>query len=74
MSAPTHPLPPAVPALRSSTARLASPELLERATVVVCPWPDALVDHAGHDPRTPYAERYWLPVLGPSAPSTFGYT
>ena len=26
-----------------------------------------MVDRVGHDPRSSYAERYWLPVLGPSA-------
>lgn len=30
------------------------------------PWSDPLVDELGVDPRAPYVERFWLPVLGPS--------
>ena len=30
------------------------------------PWPDALMDQHGHDPRSAYAETFWLPILGPS--------
>jgi hypothetical protein len=29
-------------------------------------WSDPLVEALGHDPRSYYAERFWLPVLGPS--------
>ena len=36
------------------------------ATLHVTAWPDAVLDRLGHDPRSPYVERYWLPVLGPS--------
>jgi len=25
-----------------------------------------VVDHLGHDPRSAYVERFWLPILGPS--------
>lgn len=32
----------------------------------VLPWPDDVLDHLGFDPRSEYAEDYWLPVLGPS--------
>lgn len=35
-------------------------------TLVVEPWDDPVVDRLGHDPRSLYVERYWLPVLGPS--------
>lgn len=28
--------------------------------------PDAVVEAAGHDPRSAYAHEYWLPILGPS--------
>ena len=31
------------------------------------PWPDAVLDTVGHDPRSRYAERFWLPTLGPTA-------
>ncbi|MDP7507901.1 MAG: hypothetical protein QF532_05670 [Acidimicrobiales bacterium] len=31
------------------------------------PWEDPLVDRLGHDPRSTYAEHYWLGILGPSA-------
>ena len=30
-------------------------------------FPDPLVDSAGFDPRSAYVERFWLPVLGPTA-------
>jgi hypothetical protein len=40
---------------------------LEGAKVIrVEPWLDPLVDEVGHDPRSAYAEMFWLPVLGPS--------
>ena len=29
-------------------------------------WADPVLEQFGHDPRSPYVERYWLPVLGPS--------
>ena len=29
-------------------------------------WPDPVIDRLGHDPRSEYVERFWLPVLGPS--------
>ena len=33
----------------------------------VTPWPDPLLDVIGHDPRSWYAETFWLPTLGPTA-------
>ena len=30
------------------------------------PWPDVMLDATGHDPRSPYVERFWLGILGPS--------
>lgn len=33
----------------------------------VCALNDPVLDTMGHDPRSPYVERYWLSVLGPSA-------
>lgn len=36
-------------------------------SLTVRPWPDSVIDRMGHDPRSAYAERFWLPVLGPSA-------
>lgn len=41
----------------------ASPHL---ATITVRPWPDPVIDALGHDPRSPYVERFWLAILGPS--------
>jgi hypothetical protein len=44
-----------------------SPPLADGSgTLFVEPWADPLVDRLGHDPRSLYVERYWLPVLGPS--------
>jgi hypothetical protein len=31
------------------------------------PWEDPVLDRQGHDPRSAYAETFWLPLLGPSA-------
>jgi hypothetical protein len=33
----------------------------------VRPWPDPVLDVLGHDPRSWYAETFWLPTLGPTA-------
>ncbi len=33
----------------------------------VMPWPDPVLDTIGHDPRSWYAETFWLPTLGPTA-------
>jgi hypothetical protein len=38
---------------------------LDHTQVVV--WPDSVIDHIGHDPRSTYAEKFWLGVIGPSA-------
>lgn len=32
----------------------------------VTPLVDPVLDRLGHDPRSNYVERYWLPILGPS--------
>ena len=42
-------------------------EIRRTGTFRIVPWPDPLVDRFGHDPRSGYVERFWLPVLGPSA-------
>ena len=36
------------------------------STLSVTPWPDPIVDTLGHDPRSEYVERFWLPTLGPT--------
>ncbi len=36
-------------------------------TITVVPWPDAVIDQLGFDPRSTYAERFWLPTLGPTS-------
>ena len=35
-------------------------------TLSIRPWPDAVIDELGHDPRSGYVETYWLGILGPS--------
>jgi len=57
--------PPA--ARRSAASSLVTADLLTRPSVTLCRWPDPVIDRLGHDPRSPYAECYWLPILGPSA-------
>ncbi len=34
--------------------------------LTVSDWRDPVIDPIGHDPRSAYVERFWLPVLGPS--------
>ena len=36
-------------------------------TIEVHPWPDPVIDTLGHDPRSAYAEMFWLPTLGPTS-------
>jgi hypothetical protein len=36
-------------------------------SLYVTPWFDPLSDAAGHDVRSVYVERFWLPVLGPTS-------
>ena len=36
------------------------------ASLTIQPWPDPILDTVGHDPRSLYAERFWLPTLGPT--------
>ena len=35
-------------------------------TLEVRPWPDAILDTLGHDPRSWYVEQFWLGILGPT--------
>lgn len=37
------------------------------ATLAIRPWPDPIIDTLGHDPRSVYVERFWLPTLGPTS-------
>ena len=37
------------------------------ATLAIRPWPDPVIDTLGHDPRSLYVERFWLPTLGPTS-------
>jgi len=37
------------------------------ATLIIKPWADPVIDTLGHDPRSRYAETFWLPTLGPTA-------
>jgi len=34
--------------------------------LTVRPWHDEVIDRLGFDPRSPYVERFWLGILGPS--------
>ncbi len=36
-------------------------------SLTIQPWPDPVIDPVGHDPRSIYAETFWLPTLGPTA-------
>jgi hypothetical protein len=37
------------------------------ASLTVRPWLDPVIDTVGHDVRSPYVERFWLGLLGPSS-------
>jgi hypothetical protein len=37
------------------------------ATLRIEPWADPVIDAVGHDVRSPYVERFWLGLLGPSS-------
>jgi hypothetical protein len=41
-------------------------QLAPSSSLTVEPWPDAVIDQLGHDPRSTYVERFWLSILGPS--------
>jgi len=36
-------------------------------TLRVTRWHDPIVDERGYEPRSGYVERFWLPVIGPTA-------
>ena len=36
-------------------------------SLTIRPWADPIIDTLGHDPRSRYAETFWLPTLGPTA-------
>jgi hypothetical protein len=38
----------------------------ETPLIHISAWDDPIVDQLGHDPRSPYVEQFWLPILGPS--------
>jgi len=52
--------------ISSTTAALPAALCTTSGTLVVLPWPDPVVESVGHDPRSPYVERFWLGILGPS--------
>jgi hypothetical protein len=59
----THPrIDPPTVAPAEPGPKLTFPE----STLHAIPWPDPVLDRLGHDPRSGYVERYWLPTMGPS--------
>lgn len=40
--------------------------MFEAETLTVRPWSDEVIDRLGFDPRSPYVERFWLGIIGPS--------
>ena len=40
--------------------------MFDSETVTVRPWMDETLDRIGFDPRSPYVERFWLGIVGPS--------
>lgn len=39
----------------------------ESDVLAIRPWEDEVLDRLGFDPRSPYVERFWLSIVGPSA-------
>jgi hypothetical protein len=44
-----------------------SPYPVTLGTLTVVPWVDPVIDKIGYDPRSVYAEQFWLSIIGPSA-------
>ena len=40
--------------------------MFDSQTLMVRPWVDEALDRTGFDPRSPYVERFWLGIVGPS--------
>jgi hypothetical protein len=55
-----------LPVSRRSPPMRATLLSLPTDTLHIRPWPDPVIDAVGLDPRSPYVERFWLGVLGPS--------
>src|SRR5690606_28694619 len=51
---------------RSPVSRPALPFSLPLEQLHISVWHDPVVDAVGHDPRSPYVERFWTALLGPS--------
>jgi hypothetical protein len=60
-----------VPSLEVSMRLLGKTTLLswlvEHDPISIEPLTDDVIDKVGYDPRSPYAELFWLPVIGPSS-------
>jgi hypothetical protein len=65
--APGTPATPATPASPTLSAPKVPAHVLTARTVVVVPWDDPVVERVGHDPRSTYAELFWLSVFGPTS-------
>lgn len=50
---------------KQEDSRPAAPSLVGER-LVICAWPDPVIDTLGHDPRSDYVARFWLPIIGPS--------
>ena len=63
-----QPLPTAAPVPRPTAPGddLGSDTAAPAAMLRIEAWFDPVIDEVGHDPRSSYAETYWLPILGPS--------
>ncbi len=46
---------------------LTSDPVQPATTLAVETWSDPVIDQLGHDPRSAYVEKFWLPILGPSS-------
>lgn len=58
---------PSTTIVSAEEASMSTLPIFPTPTLTVRPWPDAVIDEVGHDPRSPYVEHFWLGVLGPTA-------
>lgn len=63
----SHDASPERTTLRETPVPVTASEPVRLPPLLVVPWPDPVCDELGLDPRTAYVERFWLPLLGPTA-------
>ncbi len=55
-----------LPAGQASQRSSPPDPVFPESSLLIRSWPDTVLDELGHDPRSNYAERFWVCVVGPS--------